>query len=257
MAIITLTTDFGGADGYVGIMKGVILGIARDVLLVDLSHDISPQDVRAAAYLLESAAPYFPQGTIYLAVVDPGVGSERRPLIVTTSRARYVGPDNGLFTRPLGEPGARAWELNRPEFWLPKPSQTFHGRDIFAPAAAHLARGVLPEAMGRPITDPFRLAPWEPTRVPGGEIRGQVVHVDHFGNLITNIPAAWLAGADWRCRIAEEIIARIVTAYADVAPGALLALIGSRGVLEIGERNGNAARRLGVSAGEPVCAWLE
>jgi hypothetical protein len=254
MTIITLTTDFGLADGYVGIMKGVILGIARGVQLVDLSHDIPPQDVREAIYLLDVAAPYFTEGTVHLAVVDPGVGSERRALVVCTGRACYVGPDNGLFTRPLAEPGAQAWALDRPEFWLPQVSRTFHGRDIFAPAAAHLANGAPPGEMGRSIADPVRLALTAPTRTPNGAIRGQVVHVDRFGNLISDVPAAWVAGEGWQCRIAGETFAGIRGTYASVSPGALLMLIGSGGTLEIAERNGNAARRLGVKAGEGV--WV-
>jgi S-adenosyl-L-methionine hydrolase (adenosine-forming) len=252
VTIITLTTDFGLADGYVGIMKGVILGIARGISLVDLSHEIPPQDVREAMYLLDGAAPYFPDGTIHLAVVDPGVGSARRALVVLTGRALYVGPDNGLFTRPLAEPGARAWELNRPEFRLPHVSRTFHGRDVFAPAAAHLANGTPPGEMGRLIADPVRLAISGPDRAPDGALRGCVVHVDRFGNLITDVPAAWLKGAGWRCRIAGHTLSGIRETYADVSPGVLLMLIGSAGVLEIAERNGNAARRLGVKAGEEV-----
>jgi S-adenosylmethionine hydrolase len=257
MAIITLTTDFGAADAYVGIMKGVILSIAPGVQLVDLSHEVPPQDVREAIYLLESAAPYFPQGTVHLAVVDPGVGSARRALVVSTRRACYVGPDNGLFTGPLGEPGAQAWALDRPEFWLPDPSRTFHGRDIFAPAAAHLAGGMTPREMGHPIDDPIRLVLAGPARATGGAIDGQVVHVDRFGNLITGIPAAWVAGEGWQCRIAGETIQGIFDTYADAATGALLMLVGSGGALEIAERNGNAARRLGVKAGEPVRVWRD
>ena len=257
MAIITLTTDFGLADGYVGIMKGVILGIARDVDLVDLSHNIPPQDVREAIYLLDGAAPYFPDGAIHLAVIDPGVGSERRALVVRTARACYVGPDNGLFSRPLAEPGAQAWELDRPEFWLPQVSRTFHGRDIFSPAAAHLANGVLPGEMGRPVVDPVRLAIARPTRAPDGAIHGRVLHVDRFGNLITDVPAAWVAGEGGKCRIAGEVLLGISGTYAVAHPGALLVLIGSGGTLEIAERNGNAARRLGVKAGEPVFLWSE
>jgi hypothetical protein len=255
MAIITLTTDFGLADGYVGIMKGVILGIARDIHLVDLSHDIPPQDVREAIYLLDGAAPYFPHGAIHLAVIDPGVGSARRGLVVRTSRASYVGPDNGLFTRPLAEPGAQAWELNRPEFWLSPVSRTFHGRDIFAPVAAHLANGTPLGEMGRPIADPVRLALTEPTRTSDGAIRGEVVHVDRFGNLITDVPAAWISGGGWQCRVAGETIMEMSGTYAAGRPGKLLMLIGSGGTLEIAERNGDAARRLGVKAGEPVLLW--
>jgi hypothetical protein len=255
MAIITLTTDFGIADGYVGIMKGVILGIAHDVRLVDLSHGIPPQDVREAIYLLDGAAPYFPDGAIHLAVVDPGVGSARRGLVVRTGRAGYVGPDNGIFTRPLAETGAQAWELDRPEFWLSQVSRTFQGRDIFAPVAAHLANGVPPSEMGRSITDPVLLTIPGPARTPDGAVCGQVVHVDRFGNLTTDVPAAWVAGEDWQCRIAGATIMGVSRAYADASPGGLLMLIGSGGTLEIAERNGNASHRLGVRAGEVVRVW--
>ncbi len=158
MTIITVTTDFGTADSYVGVMKGVILGIASDVRLVDLSHEIAPQDVRGAEFILSRAVPFFPDGTVHLAVVDPGVGSHRRPLLITTSRASYVGPDNGLFTFALEETSAEIFELDRPEFWLSSVSRTFHGRDIFAPVAAHVARGVPRHNLGRRIYDPVRLS---------------------------------------------------------------------------------------------------
>ncbi len=158
MTIITLTTDFGLSDGYVGAMKGVILGIAPAAHLVDLSHEIAPQDVRQAAHVLADAVPYFPAGTVHLAVVDPGVGSARRPLLITTPRAAFVGPDNGLFTFILGTAKTQAWALDQPGYWLPEISRTFHGRDIFAPVAAHLACGVPPEMLGSPITDAAPLA---------------------------------------------------------------------------------------------------
>jgi S-adenosylmethionine hydrolase len=252
MTVITLTTDFGLADGYVGIMKGVILGIAPQVRLVDLSHDIAAHNVRQAACILARAAPYFAPGTIHLAVVDPGVGTERRPLLVQTGRAQYVGPDNGVFTCALAEPDAQAWVLNRPAYWLPAVSRTFHGRDIFAPVAAYLARGVLPEELGQRISDPMRLPLPLPTRHTDGHISGQVVYTDRFGNLITDIPAAWVAEGRWRCQIAGQEIAGISQTYAQAERGALVALIGSAGTLEIAVREGNAAQRLGVKVGEPV-----
>ncbi|OIO98681.1 MAG: hypothetical protein AUK03_00950 [Anaerolineae bacterium CG2_30_64_16] len=255
MTIITLTTDFGLADGYVGIMKGVILGIAPAARLIDLSHDILPQDVRGAAYVLARAAPYFPGGTVHLAVVDPGVGGERRPVLVQTERALYVGPDNGVFTHALAEPGARAWVLDRPAFWLSEPSRTFHGRDIFAPIAAHLAHGVLPDQVGQPIDDPVRLSLAQPVRHADGHISGQVMHVDRFGNLITDIPADWGETGRWTCRVAGQQITHVCATYADGAPGALVALISSGNTLEVAVRDGNAARRLDVKAGEPVTLW--
>ena len=250
MTIITLTTDFGSADGYVGTMKGVILGIAPDVRLVDLSHEIAAQDVRGAEYVLGRAAAFFPAGTVHLAVVDPGVGSRRRPLLVTTPRARYVGPDNGLFTFALAEAGVAAFELDRPEFCLPNISRTFHGRDIFAPVAAHVARGVAPHALGSPISDPVRLPAVAPQRRADGSVTGRVVHVDHFGNLITDIPGGWMGEGHWSVEIAGRRINRFGTTYADATAGALLILVSSAGTLEIAACDGNAAAQLGVGVGE-------
>lgn len=252
MTVITLTTDFGLSDGYVGIMKGVILGIASDVRLVDISHEITPQDVRQGSFVLSNAVPYFPAGTIHLAVVDPGVGSERRPLLVTTPRASFVGPDNGLFTFALEQPGAQAWVLDRPQYWLPAISRTFHGRDIFAPVAAHLARGVPPEELGSPVSDAVRLEPLLPERLGNGHIVGHVVYVDRFGNLITNVPASWLTDGDWACEIASRRIPRLSETYSAALPGELLALIGSSGMLEVAVRNGSAARLLETGAGQTI-----
>lgn len=245
MTIISLTSDFGTSDNYVGVMKGVILGLAPQAHLVDLTHAIEPQNVRQAAFVLAGAAPYFPAGAIHLAVVDPGVGSARRALLVTTARACYVGPDNGIFTPALAEPTAQAWLLDRPEFWLTRVSRTFHGRDIFAPVAAHLANGVAPHPLGQPITDPVRLGWPRPTRNAAGDVQGQVIYADHFGNLISNIPASWVATGSWRCQIAGQD-APLVATYAGVADGALAGLISSGDTVEIAIRNGNAARQLGV-----------
>jgi S-adenosyl-L-methionine hydrolase (adenosine-forming) len=252
MTIITLTTDFGLADGYVGAMKGVILTIAPQARLVDLSHEIAPQDVQQAAYVLGRAAPFFPRGAIHLAVVDPGVGSTRRPLLVTTPQAAFVGPDNGLFTAALDEPGATAWVLDRPGFWLPERSHTFHGRDIFAPVAAHLAAGRAALELGSAVDDAVRLPARLPEQIGNSRIRGHVIHIDHFGNLITSIPAAWVAEGRWTCSVAGQTIAGISRAYADAQPGALLAHIGSAGTVEIAVRNGSAAHRLGVARGAVV-----
>ena len=252
MTIVTLTTDFGLADGYVGIMKGVILGIAPAARLVDLSHKIAPQNVRQAAHVLVRAAPFFPAGTVHLVVVDPGVGGERRPLLVRTATATYVGPDNGLFTAALDQPRAQAFALDRPDFWLAEVSRTFHGRDIFAPVAAYLARGVPAEALGRPIPDALRLSLPEPERTAGGHIAGEVVYTDHFGNLITNIPGDWVPGLRWQVRVAGRQIDGLHTTYAEGAPGELMALVSSGSTLEIAVRDGNAAQLLGVDIGETI-----
>ena len=250
MTIITLTTDFGSADGYVGVMKGVILGIAPAVQLIDLSHEIAAQDVRGAEYVLGRAAAFFPAGTVHLAVVDPGVGSGRRPLLITTPRAIYVGPDNGLFTFALDEAQAAVFELDQPGFWLPNISRTFHGRDIFAPVAAHVALGIAPYAFGSPISDPVRLPTVAPQRRVDGSVTGRVVHVDHFGNLITDIPEGWVSDGRWCVEIASRKVSQFGATYEAAATGALLALVSSTGTLEIAARDGNAAAQLGVGVGE-------
>jgi S-adenosyl-L-methionine hydrolase (adenosine-forming) len=255
MTIITLTTDFGTADSYVGIMKGVILGIAPDVRLVDLSHEIAAQDVRGAAFILSRAVPFFPDGTVHLAVVDPGVGSSRRPLLITTSWASYVGPDNGLFTFAMGEISAEIFELDRPKFWLPSVSSTFHGRDIFAPVAAHVARGVPRHDLGRPINDPVRLPLVMPQCHSDGHVSGHIIHIDRFGNLITDISGGWLGDRRWRAEIAGQRISQFGTTYEDAAYGKFLALVSSAGTVEIAVRGGNAAARLGVGVGEAVSLW--
>ncbi len=256
MTIITLTSDFGLLDPYVGIMKGVILGIAPDAQLVDLGHDIPPQDIDEAAYTLRSAVPFFPDGTVHLVIVDPGVGSDRRPLLVTIARASFVGPDNGIFSFVLNEPGAQAWALDRSAFWLPEISRTFHGRDIFAPVAAHRARGVGPAQLGTRIDDPVRRPRLMAGRLGNGEIHGHVIHVDRFGNLISNIPASWFGDAIWTCEVGGERISGPSQAYATTEPGELLFVISSNGTAEIAVREGNAAQLLGVRAGAQLRLWI-
>ena len=256
--IITLTTDFGQADGYVGTMKGVILGIAPGTTIVDLSHEIAPQDIAAGAFVLARAYPYFPPATIHVAVIDPGVGSTRRPILLSTPRGLFVGPDNGLFSPVLAaEDAVETYHLDRPERWLPVVSTTFQGRDIFAPVAAHLAQGVPPAALGTPVPPAglVRLLAPAPT-VAGGEVRGQILYIDRFGNAITNIPAALLAGlgpaATLVVTAGGQEISGVQTTYAAGAPGALLALVGSAGLLEIAVRDGHAAHTLSCRVGDPV-----
>lgn len=276
MPIITLTTDFGQADGYVGTMKGVILGIAPEARIVDISHDIEPQNVRQAAYVLSTATPYFPPGTIHVVVVDPGVGSVRRPIAVRAEEAYFVGPDNGVFSYALagrdegseiryqgsgGQPethrprSVTVIHLDQPTYWLSTVSQTFHGRDVFSPVAAHLAAGVPFDGLGTPITDPVTFSLPQPERLPNGSIRGQVLHADRFGNLITDIPMNWLAAGDaWLFEIAGRRIEELSVTYAMAERGALVALSGSEGLLEIAVREGSAAEALGVGAGTLVMA---
>ena len=253
-AIITLTTDFGTRDSYVAEMKAVILSLAPDVRLVDVTHEIAPQAIIEGALALEAITACSPPGTIHLAVVDPGVGTARRGLAVEAGGQRFVGPDNGLFT-PIYDRGAfRAFELEAPEYRRPQVSRTFHGRDVFAPAAGHLALGVPLERFGAPVDDPVRI-PWPRARHGPRGTMGAVVHVDRFGNLITSIGAeavrAVLGQGQARITIGRRRLP-IVRTYGDLPPGGVGALIGSRERLEIVVREGNAAARLGARAGTPV-----
>lgn len=185
--LVTLTTDFGLTDGYVGTMKGVILSIAPDARLVDITHEVTPQDVRRAAFVLYSVYPFFPPHTVHLVVVDPGVGGPRRPIALRTPAGIFVGPDNGVFTYVLArEPIEELVELSDPRFRLPKISHTFHGRDVFAPAAAHLAAGTPLTALGPAISNPVTF-PLPHLEITPGAITGEVLHADRFGNVITSI----------------------------------------------------------------------
>ena len=254
--LITLTSDFGLADGYVGAMKGVILSIAPAAALVDLTHQIPPQDVRAGAYALSQAAGEFPAGTVHLAVVDPGVGGPRRALAVRARGCLWVGPDNGLFTHVLGDPAAaaEARQLSHTGLARPDMSATFHGRDLFAPAAAHLASGFPFAEVGPPVTDPVRLAAPQPRR-DGADLIGEVVHVDGFGNLITNLPAAMLDALPGRPTVrveADTVVAGLSATYGSVPDGDVVALIGSGGLLEIGVNGGSAADTLRLGRGSLV-----
>ena len=258
--IITLTTDFGTRDQYVAAMKGVILSITPEARVVDVTHEVPPQNVREAAYILASVTPYFPEKSIHVAVVDPGVGSERRPLAVRTARAFYVVPDNGLLTPVLrAEPPEEIVHLNNPTYWLSEVSHTFHGRDIFAPVAAYLARGVPLNALGTPLSpEDIVWLPWpDPRALPDGSIEGMVVHVDHFGNIVTNIPADMLDGDPeaWEFRVGQQRLQGLKRTYSDVDVGEPLALIGSNNTLEFSVREGNAAALWHVQAGDPVRAW--
>jgi S-adenosylmethionine hydrolase len=252
--LITLTTDFGLADGYVGTMKGVMLGICPEAELIDICHDIRPQAVRQGAYILSCAVPFFAPGTIHLAVIDPGVGGQRRPVLVQTGRATYIGPDNGLLSLVLVQDSPRlAIHLTNPGYRLPSVSNTFHGRDIFAPAAAYLAAGADPRDMGDPIAaDSLLTLPIVgPLPQGDGSFLGEVLHVDRFGNLVTSFRCPHLPP---RCtvEIAGVRIARLSRTFSDEATGTLLAYIGSSDHLEIAVRDGNAAELLGMSLGAPL-----
>ncbi len=268
--IVTLTTDFGTADGYVAAMKGVMLGIEPRLTLVDVSHDVPPQNVAHGAFVLAEATRHFPAGAVHLAVVDPGVGGSRKPLLLVTPDTRYVAPDNGLLTRVLApygsanDPGApflspilaplpegcRAYELANLRYRLPDVSHTFHGRDVFAPAAAHLSSGVPPEEFGPPVAEVVWLNLPPPAESPG-QIEGRVIHVDRFGNLITNIALADEgAGRAVVVDVGGLCIQGLSRSYEE--SDGVLAIVGSQGTLEIAVRDGNAARQFGLGVGAPV-----
>jgi S-adenosylmethionine hydrolase len=254
---VTLTTDFGLSDGYVGAMKGVLASLAPEARVVDIAHDLAAQDVLGGAMALAQAAPYFPAGTVHVAVVDPGVGGPRAEVIVAAGGQLFVGPDNGLLALAAPEP-RRVFRIAAASFRSARPSPTFHGRDIFAVAAGRLAAGAAPEAAGPELA---RLAPlpFEIARWAGEVIEGSVLHVDRFGNLLTSIATHVLS--DSAGGVADEVeletptgILRAprVRTYADVAPGAALAYLGSSGWLELGLRDGSLAERSGARVGSRV-----
>lgn len=250
--LIVLLTDFGLKDHYVGVMKGVILGINPKARLVDLSHEIPSQGVLDAYFMLSNSYPYFPDGAIFVAVVDPGVGTEREILAVQTDRHTFLAPDNGLLGF-LGEKIRRAVCVRNRKYALHPVSATFHGRDLFAPAAAHLSLGLDLGELGPEAGSIRKLAPPTPRVTREGVILGEVVAIDRFGNLVTNIPAQPLASADAvKVRVGRTTIERLSPSYAAGPPGQPIAVAGSTGTLEISINRGNASRKLGARVGTPV-----
>lgn len=258
--LITLTTDFGLTSPYVASMKGVILSLNPGAQLIDLSHQIPPHDVRHAAIFLASALPYFPPKTLHVVVVDPGVGTDRAVLYIESDGQRILAPDNGCWTllRPE-QPPDRVIKLTVARFWRIKVSPTFHGRDILAPAAGYLSLGVDPVELGPEVTEWVRLQHTEPVR-QGDNLTGEIVFVDHFGNLLSNIRAELLPPRPTRVsvRIGEQEVTRWVRTYGEADKGEVVALISSAGTLEVAQVRGSAARLLGVGVGAPVhVTWSE
>ena len=257
--VITLLTDFGTDDYFVGAMKGVILTRSPTSVLVDITHSIPPQDIRAAAFTLSSAYSYFPSGSIHLAVVDPGVGSDRRPVLVEAATHLFVGPDNGVFSLVLEQvPAARIRHLTNTSYFLPNRSSTFHGRDIFAPVAAALAQGLPPEDLGPTVQDPIRLESIRCESMSDGTLVGKIMHIDHFGNCITNLPWEQLltlsAGRPFSLRVKEFQIQKLAQSYREGAsdPGKPFLIRGSAGYLEISVESNSASRQLEIRLGDPV-----
>jgi len=259
--LIVLLTDFGWKDGYAGILKGVIWTIAPGVQISDLTHEIAPQDILQGALTLGRATPYFPAETIFLAVVDPEVGAGRRPIAARIADQYFVAPDNGLITLALDEAARKSQpvevvHLNRPQFWLPSVSKVFHGRDIFAPVAAALANGTPLIDLGERIHDPVRLKFPLPERIECGW-RGEIIHIDAFGNLATNLRSDHLQGrGQVEIHIGHERISSLVQTFGEGVPGQLVILIDSSGALAVSTVNGSAERLLAAHIGEPVEVWF-
>jgi S-adenosylmethionine hydrolase len=260
--VVALLTDFGTADIYVGVMKGVIAGIAPRATVIDLTHEIAPQDVRAAARSILSGYRYFPSTTVFCCVVDPGVGTSRRAVAVELAGSdgvfTFVCPDNGLLTPLLDLPTlarVRSVVLDDPSFHLPNAGATFHGRDVFAPAAAHLAAGIrLPELGSACGPDSLvRLELSRPVAAGHGYV-ARIVHVDRFGNLVTDLAAEELGGSPgaWRVKVGEVAVAGLSSTFADVEAGEPVAYVGSSGLLELAVGQGNAAREWGIGVGAEV-----
>jgi len=254
VSVITLLSDFGTADGYAGIMHGVILRINPQAIVVDICHDIAPQDVRAAAFVLSTVYPYFAADTVHVIVVDPGVGSERRALAVRSPRGVFVAPDNGVLSYVFArESVSEMVHLTDSRYWLSPLSGTFHGRDLFAPIAAHLSLGVPLSDLGSTAQDPVHFVIAEAQMREDGSTCGEVVHIDRFGNLVTNVRRELLpVGQALEVHIAGRDVKGPIKAYALTADGELLALVGSSGYLEIAVRNGSAVAALKIGRGTKV-----
>ncbi len=269
--VIALLTDFGTTDIYVGVMKGVIQNICPQTQIIDVTHAIAPQNIQHGAFTLLNSYRYFPPGTIFVTVVDPGVGSDRRLVAVRAGGYTFVAPDNGVLSYALAELGdARAVELTNPAYHLLNVSATFHGRDVFAPAAAHLAAGAKFEDLGTPIEQLSVFMPPD-LIIEGDTITGEVLHIDHFGNIVTSIGTLeWLSKDhleltprfgdqktpmkidDAEVLLNERTFEGIVGIYAETTPGEWLAMVGSSGFLELAINQGNCASRLGTLIGDPV-----
>ncbi len=258
--LLTLTTDFGTRDAYVASMKGVVLSLAPTLQLIDISHQIAPQDIMEAAFVLKDAFPFYPRGTVHLAVIDPGVGTERPPVALEKDGHYFVGPDNGLFPLILntceGMEPDHAVVLDNPAFWrTPTPSPTFHGRDVFAPVAAHLAMGTPLSEFGTSVSHLKQLR-WALPIADTQGIQGWIVHIDRFGNCITNIAHSLYTrhakGRTHKSYVGSAIVQGLHPTYATVSHGEPLVLFGSNGYLEVAVNNGNAATLLSIRKGDPI-----
>ncbi len=252
MSIITAFTDFGNRDPYVGIMKGVMLAINPHAQIVDVTHEVDAQDTVEAAFLIAEYFPYFPSGSIHLCVVDPTVGSDRKPLVLTRKGHSFVGPDNGIFTLVLDEGEAKVYEIANERFMLPRVSGTFHGRDVFAPAAAHLSAGVAPSEFGPVVPEPVVLSDLFPT-VAGDVMKGRIIRFDRFGNAISNIAfdsfEDFVGDRPFTVELASLTFRSLNRSYCE---SRYICLVGSSGYLEFGRFMGSLERDLVIGKGEKV-----
>lgn len=254
--LITLLTDFGSADHYAGAMKGIMLGICPDAHLVDISHEITPYAITEAAFTLSQAWTCFPEGTVHLAIIDPGVGSARRPILVEAARHFFIAPDNGVLTMIYDAVAVHEVREIAAERFLRQPvSRTFHGRDIFAPVAAHLANGVAPAEVGKQIGDYLRLGFAKPAPSGPKTWAGTILKVDRFGNLITNFDSgSWLrlAAEPFEMKVGTCLVSRMASNYAEIKPGELFVIGGSSGFLEVSLNRGSAGETVAAKSGDSV-----
>lgn len=257
--IITLTTDFGTSDHFVGVMKGVILRICPTAEIVDISHGITPFETAEAAFLIAQSYRYFPPKTVHIAVVDPGVGTTRRPILVQAAGQNFVGPDNGVLTMVYSEVQHKARHITAEKYFLKPTSRTFHGRDIFAPVGAHLAAGVSPANFGKLIDNHLKTAFDKPQRTAKRVWTGTVLHVDRFGNLVTNFLASHftLHTRSFEFTIGTRRIYGLTSTYAEAQPGEVVLLEGSSGYYEVSANQASAARLVGCGAGAPCELTLQ
>ncbi len=264
LPLITLLSDFGLKDSYVAEMKAVISTICPEARIVDISHSIEKFNIRMGAFVLASAARYFPKGTIHVAVVDPSVGTKRRALLLETKHAFYLGPDNGLLILAAYREGIlHVYQITKPKFLLSRLSSTFHGRDVFAPAAAHLTRGTPSHDFGSEISD-YEVPTFTKPVSKAGKLKGEVLHIDDFGNVITNIASKDLKRIGAKLKDALKITledkslqVRFSTTYGDVTDKSMLVLIGSHDFLEIAVNQGSASKKLGIKVGDAITVSVE
>jgi S-adenosyl-L-methionine hydrolase (adenosine-forming) len=252
--ILTLTTDFGTKDHFAGVMKGVILGICPNVDIIDITHEVDPFEISEGAYVIAQAYRFFAPKTVHVVVVDPGVGSARRPILVEAGGQFFIGPDNGVLAMVYSKVAHKARAITNDKYFLQPVSRTFHGRDIFAPSAAHLANGARPSTFGKLIDDHLKPAFTEPQRIAKRVWVGTVLHIDRFGNLITNLHIDSFSDVrvkPFELAIGTQILRRLGLTYAEIEPGQAFAIVGSSGYIEIATNQASAARALGCGVGAP------